>query len=187
MKISIKSALITIILAAAAGAVGVWLGGQLLAKGPAAGNSLHAMVHEELSLSADQENQLHDIERSFADRRQALEGEMRKANAELAVAIRASGNVSSITDSGVGLYDVKVNVNGGAVNTEALKISGSGTINLLNLSAKYVSAETSGSGKTTVRVSDNLDVRISGSGDVYYAGNPSVHTVISGSGRVSRL
>ena len=90
MKISIKSALITIILAAAAGAVGVWLGGQLLAKGPAAGNSLHAMVHEELSLSSDQESQLHDIERVFAERRQALEGEMRKANAELATAIRAS-------------------------------------------------------------------------------------------------
>lgn len=114
------------------------------------------------------------------------------SSARLYLKVNGSGSVSvssyigetlSANISGSG----DVNVNGGAVNSEALKISGSGTINLLNLSAKYVSAETSGSGKTTVRVSDNLDVSISGSGDVYYAGNPSVHTVISGSGRVSRL
>ena len=117
MNISIKSALITIILAAAAGAVGVWLGGQLLAKGPAAGNSLHTMVHEELSLSSDQENQLHDIERLFADRRQALEGEMRKANAELAVAIRASETAGPDVEAAVHHFHDAM----GALQTETIE------------------------------------------------------------------
>jgi len=117
VNISIKSALITIILAAAAGAVGIWLGGQLLAKGPAPGNSLHAMVHEELSLSSDQENQLHDIERSFADRRQALEGEMRKANAELAVAIRASETAGPDVEAAVHHFHDAM----GALQTETIE------------------------------------------------------------------
>lgn len=117
MNISLKSALITIILAASAGAVGVWLGGQLLAKGPAAANSLHAMVHEELSLSSDQENQLHDIERSFADRRQALEGEMRKANAELAVAIRASETAGPDVEAAVHHFHDAM----GALQTETIE------------------------------------------------------------------
>jgi len=117
VNISIKSALITIILAAAAGAVGVWLGGQLLAKGPAAGNSLHTMVHEELSLSSDQENQLHDIERLFADRRQALEGEMRKANAELAVAIRASETAGPDVEAAVHHFHDAM----GALQTETIE------------------------------------------------------------------
>lgn len=117
MKISIKSALVTIILAATAGAVGVWLGGQLLAKRPAAGNSLHAMVHEELSLSSDQENRLHDIERLFADRRQALEGEMRKANAELAVAIRASETAGPDVEAAVHHFHDAM----GALQTETIE------------------------------------------------------------------
>ena len=117
MNISIKSALITIILAAAAGTVGVWLGGQLLAKGRAAGNSLHAMVHEELSLSSDQENQLHDIERSFTDRRQALEGEMRKANAELAAAIRASETAGPEVEAAVHHFHDAM----GALQTETIE------------------------------------------------------------------
>jgi len=117
VKISIKSALLTIILAAAAGAVGVWLGGRLLAEGHASGNSLHAMVHEKLSLSPDQKNQLHDIERTFAERRQALEGEMRKANAELAAAIRASETAGPDVEAAVGHFHDAM----GALQTETIE------------------------------------------------------------------
>jgi Spy/CpxP family protein refolding chaperone len=48
------------------------------------------MVHEELKLSADQERQIEALESAFAERRKSLDAEMRKANAELATAIRAS-------------------------------------------------------------------------------------------------
>lgn len=78
-------------------------------------------------------------------------------------------------------------VNDGSVNNEALKISGSGSIDLLGLNAKFAATETSGSGNTRVRVSDNLNVRISGSGDVFYIGNPSLYSSISGSGKITRL
>ena len=117
MKLSVKSALVTIILAAAAGAVGVWLGGQLLAQGPASGKSLHAMVHADLSLSSDQENKIHNIERSFADSRQALEGEMRKANAELAAAIRASETAGPDVEAAVHHFHDAM----GALQTETIE------------------------------------------------------------------
>jgi Spy/CpxP family protein refolding chaperone len=48
------------------------------------------MVHQELQLSPDQDRQIETLESAFAGRRKALEDEMRKANAELAAAIRAS-------------------------------------------------------------------------------------------------
>lgn len=78
-------------------------------------------------------------------------------------------------------------VNGGSLNSESLHISGSGTINLQQVTSKYTATKTSGSGTTDVYVTDNLDVEISGSGDVYYSGNPSVHSSISGSGKVMHL
>jgi Spy/CpxP family protein refolding chaperone len=101
VKVSLKSAVITITLAFAAGVAGVWLGGQLLAPRLAPQNSLHAMVHEELSLTPEQEQELDAIEKAFAERRKALENEMRKANAELANAIRASDTAGPEVEAAV--------------------------------------------------------------------------------------
>ena len=89
MKVSVRSAIVTVVLAFLAGIAGMWLGRQLLAE-PAHDQSLHAMVHNELSLTAEQDKALHALEADFAARRQTLEAEMREANAELAAAIRAS-------------------------------------------------------------------------------------------------
>ncbi|MGQ2931015.1 MAG: periplasmic heavy metal sensor [Sphingopyxis sp.] len=50
---------------------------------------LHALLHRELKLSADQEKRIHLIEARFAARRDALELEMRAANIRLAQAIDA--------------------------------------------------------------------------------------------------
>jgi hypothetical protein len=66
---------------------------------------------------ADQENQLHDIERTFADRRQALEGEMRKANAELAAAIRASDTAGPDVEAAVHHFHDAM----GALQTETIE------------------------------------------------------------------
>lgn len=95
--------------------------------------------------------------------------------------VNGSSIAASISGSG------SISVNGGAVNNESLHISGSGNIDLQQVMAKYVATKTSGSGKTSVYVTDNLDVEISGSGDVYYLGNPSVHSYISGSGNVTHM
>jgi len=89
VKVSVRSAIVTVVLAFLAGIGGMWLGHQSLTA-PAHDQSLHAMVHNELSLTPEQERALDALETDFAGRRLALEGEMREANAELAAAIRAS-------------------------------------------------------------------------------------------------
>lgn len=116
MKVSVKSALVTIALALAAGVVGAWLGGQVSSPGPEPGHSLHDMVHEALSLSPEQDRELNAIEQSFALRRQALEAEMRKANAELAQAIRTSETAGPEVEAAVHHFHDAM----GALQTETI-------------------------------------------------------------------
>jgi hypothetical protein len=77
----------------------------------------------------------------------------------------------------------EIKLSGESLNTD-YKIIGSGQIkaNYLNtgVSVVYIS----GSGVADTRVSNALDVTIMGSGIVYYTGNPSVESSISGSGKV---
>lgn len=85
MRPSLRSALVTIAIAFAAGLGGVWLGQTLFdSRVP----NLHQVLHRELHLNADQMRRVEAIEADFAPRRRALELEMRAANAELAAAIR---------------------------------------------------------------------------------------------------
>jgi Putative auto-transporter adhesin, head GIN domain len=67
------------------------------------------------------------------------------------------------------------------------KISGSGDINADDLEAKDVEVGISGSGDIKVNCSENLKVRVSGSGDVFYKGNPKTKdTKVSGSGEIKQ-
>lgn len=116
MKLSIRSAVITVVLAFIAGIAGMWLGHQVLTA-PAHDHSLHAIVHEELSLTADQERDLGALETAFATRQQALEGEMRKANAELAAAIRASETAGPAVEAAVHHFHDAM----GALQTETIE------------------------------------------------------------------
>lgn len=116
MKVSLHSALLTIILAFVAGIGGMWLGHQVLTA-PAHDHSLHAMVHEELSLTADQERDLEALETAFAIRQQAFEGELRKANAELAAAIRASETAGPAVETAVHHFHDAM----GALQTETIE------------------------------------------------------------------
>lgn len=79
-----------------------------------------------------------------------------------------------------------INVSAGKANTASYQIDGSGSIDLLDVVVKDVMTTTRGSGNTRVHATDNLDVNISGSGDVIYKGNPHINTRISGSGNVRR-
>jgi len=116
VKVSVRSALVTVVLAFVAGIGGMWLGHQLLTA-PAHDHSLHAMVHEELSLTTDQERDLEALEAAFAARQQALEGEMRKANAELAAAIRASETAGPAVEAAVHHFHDAM----GALQTETIE------------------------------------------------------------------
>ncbi len=87
---SIRNAVVTVILGLAAGIAGMWIGHQFFAGPGDRDASLHGFVHEGLSLTPEQDKALDAIETNFAARRSALEAEMRKANAELAAAIKSS-------------------------------------------------------------------------------------------------
>ena len=115
MKVSVRSAIVTVVLAFMAGIAGMWLGRQLLAE-PAHDQSLHAMVHNELSLTPEQERALDALETDFAGRRLALEGEMREANAELAAAIRASETAGPAVEAAVHHFHDAM----GALQTETI-------------------------------------------------------------------
>lgn len=81
-----RAILVTIVVAFLAGLAGMGLGRVMFA--PARTPGLHEVLHDELDLSAAQEQQIEAIERDFATRRRSLEVEMRAANAELAAAMR---------------------------------------------------------------------------------------------------
>lgn len=90
--------LITAVIAFLAAIAGVLIGRQFVEPAPQPGAELHAVLHEQLSLDADQERRLHALENSFAVRRRALELELRAENARLAEAIAAEhGNGPRVT------------------------------------------------------------------------------------------
>lgn len=87
MNQQLRGLLITALVALIAGFAGVGLGNLVFA-GSHHQPSLHEVIHDELHLSAAQSQRIDSLEAAFRIRRQALELEMRAANADLAVAIR---------------------------------------------------------------------------------------------------
>lgn len=81
----------------------------------------------------------------------------------------------------------KVNGSGTASSMKA-RISGSGRVNARDLKVDTCDVTISGSGGVEIHVNKSLDANISGSGSVYYSGNPSkVNSNSSGSGKVRKL
>ena len=77
-----------------------------------------------------------------------------------------------------------ITATGGTTQNSKLKTGGSGKIDFSTVSARKVNARIIGSGDIKVKVSDQLDARIDGSGSVYFIGYPFVNSDISGSGRL---
>ena len=76
-------------------------------------------------------------------------------------------------------------VAGGEVGTVNIGQSGSGDFDGLDLTATSVKIGKSGSGTTSIGASENLTVGSSGSGNVYYKGNPNNKKIASsGSSKV---
>jgi len=85
--------------------------------------------------------------------------------------------------------DVELNGSGyiyleGDLQTLDIEISGSGWVRSFDLESDNTDIRIEGSGSAEVNVVTDLDVFISGSGDVYYKGHPSVNAEITGSGSV---
>ncbi len=68
---------------------GVIVGRTLTSPRPTTTNSLHEVLHDELGLTAEQEQRISKLESEFALRRRALELELQACNARLAEAMEA--------------------------------------------------------------------------------------------------
>jgi len=77
----------------------------------------------------------------------------------------------------------EIRISGESVNSD-LKITGSGRINADQINTDVCLAYISGSGSISTWVNNVLNVTIIGSGTVYYTGNPTIESYISGSGQV---
>lgn len=67
------------------------------------------------------------------------------------------------------------------------EVPGSGDLRAFGLFTEITKINNSGSGDSEVTVSDLLIARISGSGDIYFKGDPETDIIISGSGDVIRI
>lgn len=83
-----------------------------------------------------------------------------------------------ITGSG----DVELEGKGPGSDMKAV-ITGSGDLEALSFTAEKADMHITGSGSARVHVTGELQTSITGSGDVYYSGNPRVNANATGSGR----
>jgi hypothetical protein len=84
--------------------------------------------------------------------------------------------------SGRGEIDVA-----GQVKTQDISIAGSGEYDAKALTSQSTKISISGHGDVEVAVSELLDVRIAGYGEVTYTGNPQVKQSIAGAGNIKQV
>jgi hypothetical protein len=101
-----------------------------------------------------------------------------------------SGNINS---SGLDFGKVHTVLSGsgnitlsGATYDHIVQITGSGNVSSYNLFAQEALVQVSGSGTARVNVVRFIDAQVSGSGRIFYKGNPRAQILITGSGSVSR-
>ncbi len=118
-------------------------------------------------------------------------GETPIATDELELGISGSGSIkldvtATQINSGIsGSGNIKLT---GKTTDNNFKISGSGDVNTLDLKAENCAVQISGAGDAKIYVSKRLEVKVSGSGSIRYAGDPDkVNTNVSGSGSVQKL
>lgn len=99
-----------------------------------------------------------------------------------------TGNIKGNTD----YFDLEIvndgtgniELNGQSVNDMKITNEGTGAILMYDLGAKKLTMANSGTGDSFVFVSENLDVTISGTGNVYYKGRPEIISNIDGIGQL---
>lgn len=111
-----------------------------------------------------------------------------KNERQIEISVSGSGNIKGGVDAPKVFASIggsgNVSLSGRTKDFEG-KVSGSGDLNCGDLQSENATVSVSGSGNVHVFASVSLKARASGSGDVYYRGNPAspeIHT--SGSGSV---
>jgi hypothetical protein len=109
------------------------------------------------------------------------------------LALHSSG-AGEILVSALSARTLEVNVLGngmvrieGEVDRQQTKLAGRGAYDAADLASREATVDVSHAGSATVRVSERLQATISGSGSIYYFGDPIVESRIKGSGEVVRL
>ncbi|MTI22191.1 DUF2807 domain-containing protein [Fulvivirga sp. RKSG066] len=110
---------------------------------------------------------------------------------ELSLAVSGSGIIELNADAGYTSTAVsgsgKIYLSGSAEEM-SVKISGSGRVKAEDFVSEKCKVSISGSGSAQVNVKSSIDARISGSGSVYYKGDPAkVDSHTSGSGRIRKM
>ena len=105
------------------------------------------------------------------------------------LALTGVGNVTTQTDFeltdltvrlvGVGDFNLR-----GTAETLDIRITGVGDVKAFDLNANICSISISGNGDVEAYVNDELDVSITGLGNVFYKGNPTITSTISGAGEI---
>lgn len=107
--------------------------------------------------------------------------------------VSGSGNIkiNSGNFNKLGLYisgSGNIDLKGGSANNLEVAVSGSGNIDCSNVATENAEVKISGSGNARVDASKSISANISGSGNVFYKGEPnSISTKVVGSGKAIRI
>lgn len=132
-----------------------------------------------------------DIEGISVSGSGSIIGENKFAADDLDLSVSGSGRMEIEASA----RDVDMSVSGsgkilvsGTARQAYSTISGSGSIKAEDLKADRYKVKISGSGSCEIYAVEEIDARISGSGSVYYRGNPpNVNSSTSGSGRIRKM
>jgi len=112
---------------------------------------------------------------------------------QFSATISGSGNIEMGEISGT-MLEIQIpgsgdlRIAGGSVEEQTVTISGSGIYEARSLMSEQADVSIAGSGSTTLHVTEELAVNITGSGTVRYRGTPSLDRMtISGSGSVEQI
>ena len=110
---------------------------------------------------------------------------------DLEISVSGSGDVEFDIEAAEVVVKISgsggVELTGNSANV-ILKISGSGKLDAENMEANTYDIAISGSGKCRINVKEAMDSRISGSGSIYYKGNPNkLNNHSAGSGKVIKI
>ncbi len=98
------------------------------------------------------------------------------------ISLEIAAKTTRVSMSGSGDIDLK-----GSTTDLEVAISGSGDVQAFDLEADNVEATISGSADIKVTANKSLKARVSGSGDIYYKGNPDkIESKSSGSGDITK-
>lgn len=101
-----RAGILATTLGLASGFGGVWLGMNLLGHHDGASTSLHAVIHDDLALSRDQEAAIEELERGFASQKTEYETRVQDARRAIGIALMAEHEMSpEVEAAAAGFHD----------------------------------------------------------------------------------